>query len=77
MKLFITAAILLLTATAANADGISCPEMAKMIKDYENEKKSGHMTKVHAETVNGILSATRKSYDSAGCNAQTEKQVRK
>ena len=67
MKKYLLAAILALSFSAAHADGVSCPEMAQMITDYEREKKAGGMSKVRAQTVNGILSASRKSYEISGC----------
>ena len=77
MKKYIIAALLALISLPAFADYISCPELAQMIKDYEAEKKTGRMSASHAQTVNGILSATRKSYASAGCdkeNSTTKEQ---
>ena len=74
MKKYITAAIIVLTTLPAFAEGFSCPEMAQLIKDLKAEKKAGGMSNVRKDTVNGILSSTRKSY-AVSCmeNSKTRK----
>lgn len=67
MKKYLIAASLLVFAAPAYADGISCPEMANIIADYEHKKQSGHMTKSEKETVPSILAADYQSYYSGGC----------
>ena len=78
MKTYLIAALFTLISIPALADGVSCPETAQMIADYEREKKAGKMSKVRAQTVNGILSASRKSYEISGCkNADSKTKEQK
>ncbi len=76
MNKYILAALLALTAVPAYADGISCPEMAQMINEYEAKKKSGHVTRAEKQTIPSILAASYQSYKSAGCSPELLKSAK-
>ena len=74
MKTFLIAACLVLTTISAQADGISCPEMAQMINEYEAKKKTGNVTRAEKQTIPSILAASYNSYHAAKCSPALLKQ---
>ncbi len=73
MKKYLIITALTLFPCVAHADGISCPEMAQIIADYEHKKQAGHLTHNEGLSIPSVLAADYQSYYSGGC---TEAQLK-